>query len=1060
MACLSLSNGNFSQVSFSSSLNTTAGGVPVVLGSGGLSVNGSLVLGANAGINITAAVVGGQFVVAMTVENLAVNFPNQRQVFTIDPTSGTVTNVLSVLAQSGSISLPVVQASPGTGSLLATWAPDGPAPLGQIVGAKIVRSDTGAVVVAVGGSFTATGNVTGGEVTPTQVIFHFHAMNAAQQVAVPRPAGAATVTSANPQSFGTVPVGGCPITPPTRTYTIKNTGADCLSLSGIANNGPYTVQSTTPALPATLDPNDTLDVVVRFSPAGPGTFNNTPLAVTPNPPNGALNLLASGTAVTAAPAATFSATTFNFGSVPNGVNAPAKTLTITNTGTAPLTVTVAAGAANGFSWTGVNTTLTCGASATVTLNFSAGLPEGAKSATFQVTHGGTGSPQTITLNASVCVANPLITAPPAGPLDFGQVQQGFKTVKLLASVDNPGDGPLTFTAEIVSPGGPNPALGLFGIPDPQGGQVTGPTSRQITVNPQSPCGGTAGTGAVTVPVSFSATQAPGVITGLALRISATNPAFSRDYPLSVEIVPPIPLDVALVVDRSGSMNDPLGSRTKIDAAVSASQLFVELLRPDLSDRVSLVRFSTTPDTFQPIVPVTTTVAPTQSDLRTLVSSGIPPASGWTGITGGTLFGLQQVQTANPAAPPITKAVIVLTDGIENRAHEDPPGSGHWFTLLGGPSTTPADTPVSTSPLAFPGGVKVFAVGLGRTGEVSDPQLNQLMQPAGAPFRVDQDLSGTKYFELEKRFTQIFMDVAGLATVTDPMYWIGPGDTHEIEFEVLNGDVQAMIVLYDWEGKRLPFHCVSPRGEILDPVSVPASFQLRSGFTPQTRVVEFKMPFKEPDRYAGTWKVVIRHPGIVCSGGLEQGKPGQDLPLGFVSRRGCKEVKKALLYGIAIGVGSNFRMQPYVTPGPVYVGEPILLTAVLSEAGLPVTGGTVTVAYETPAGATGTITLRDDGAHNDGDPDNGEYARLFTSTPVDGVYHFAFHAVGKSRDGKDVVREAVRDKEVLKKGTPPGTHGNPGDGRPGGGDDECCKRLLTLVREQTALLEQIAKRGGK
>ena len=50
----------------------------------------------------------------------------------------------------------------------------------------------------------------------------------------------------------------------------------------------------------------------------------------------------------------------------------------------------------------------------------------------------------------------------------------------------------------------------------------------------------------------------------------------------------------------------------------------------------------------------------------------------------------------------------------------------------------------------------------------------------------------------------------------------------------------------------------------------------------------------------------------------------------------------LLYGIAIGVGSGFRILPFVTPGPVYVGDPILLTALISEAGLPIRGCTVTV----------------------------------------------------------------------------------------------------------------------
>ena len=1077
MACLSLSNGSFAGVSFSTSLSGTAAGENVSLGAGGLSVGGSLVLNAISGFQLSAAILGGQFVVAMSVENAGSGFPSQRKIFVINVAPKTATQVLQVTATSSAISLPSVQSSPGTPSLIAVWAPDGSGALAQIVGAGIFRSDNGAGVVTGIGSFTATGTILGGEITATQVRFRFHSGGSAQTATAPRPVGKSNVTTANPQSFGSVPIGGCPVTPPTRTYTIRNDGTDCLTINSISNSGPYTFVSAVPALPETLDPGQDVDVVIRFAPTAIGMFNNVGLAINPTPPDGELTLIANGSGVAAAPSVTFNQTTFNYNKVPNGVTPPPKTLTITNNGTAPLTVTVAAGSANGFSWNAVGTTLTCGAAATVTINFTAGLPEGPKSASFSVTHSAGGSPQNISLLASVCVANPLITAPAAAPIDFGQIQQGFKTVKLLQSVQNPGDGPLTFTAEIISTGGGATAQALFGVPDPQGGQITGPQSRNITINPTDPCGGTAGTGTVDVPISFRADLTPAVITGIALRIRSTNPVFTRDYPLSVEIVPPIPLDISLVIDNSGSMNDPLGSRTKIEAAVSAGQLFVELLRPDLDDRVALVKFNTSPAVVQSMTAVTTIGAPTQDQIRNLVATGVPPAAGWTGITGGTILGIKEVQTARATVPPVlTKAVVVLTDGIENRAHEEPPGSGNWFTLLGGPSFTPANAPIATNPMAFPGDIKVFAVGLGRNNEVSPAQLDALMHPAGTPFRVDQDLSGTKYFELEKKFTQIYMDVTGVATVTDPMYWIGPGDKHAIEFEVLRGDVDALVILYDWEGLRLPFHCVSPQGEIIDPASIPPGFQLRSGFTPKTRIVEFKMPWTEPKRYAGTWKVIIEHPGVVCRGGLQAGA-NPDVPVGFVSRRGCKEVKVPLLYGIAIGVGSNFRMQPFVTPGPVYVGDPILLTAVVTEAGLPVTGGTVTVKYETPTGATGMATLKDDGAHNDGDPDNGEYARMFTSTMVDGVYHFTFRAEGKSRDGKTIVREAVRDKEVLRKGRPPGDGGpngsdgpggkHPGDGghagdggRPGDdGRDECCEKLLRVLREQTAMLKKVLDDKG-
>jgi hypothetical protein len=239
--------------------------------------------------------------------------------------------------------------------------------------------------------------------------------------------------------------------------------------------------------------------------------------------------------------------------------------------------------------------------------------------------------------------------------------------------------------------------------------------------------------------------------------------------------------------------------------------------------------------------------------------------------------------------------------------------------------------------------------------------------------------------------------------------------------------------------------------MLDPSSIPAGFQLRSGATPGARVVEFKMPLGEPDRYAGRWKVVVRHPGRIC-----QGMPPKksDSP-GFLPEK-CRGFKQPLLYGIAIGVGSNFRMTPFVTPGPVFVGESIQLTALVAEAGLPIAGCTVTVQATPPGGgATSTHVLHDDGAHADGAADDGEYANAYTHTFAPGVYHFLFRAVGTSRDGEPVVRESLRDKEVLARGGTNG-HDDPDGGHDGGGRD-CCDELLKGQREQIELLKRLLKK---
>ena len=117
-------------------------------------------------------------------------------------------------------------------------------------------------------------------------------------------------------------------------------------------------------------------------------------------------------------------------------------------------------------------------------------------------------------------------------------------------------------------------------------------------------------------------------------------------------------------------------------------------------------------------------------------------------------------------------------------------------------------------------------------------------------------------------------------------------------------------------------------------------------------------------------------------------------------------------------------------------------------GLPVTGCTVTVDAVSPSGQTWTsIVLKDDGAHDDGDADDGEYGRLFTQTGVAGSYTFTFRATGYTRDGEPVNREAVRAKYVEWTVKEPPTQPVP--------DDKCCWRLIRLVSVGLGVLVLLA-----
>lgn len=1002
-------------------------------------------------------VLGNKFLVILDVEGGG--GLSTRHVSLINFDTMTEVPVLTVLANSNAVALPVLNASQGSGSVFLAYGQDGT----QQTSVAIYRSDNAGVLCSLGAPIIATGQ-TLGEATATQVIIHYSTGSVSKTQACPRPLGKCTITPSS-QTFPDFPIGGCPVTPPTKNFTIKNTGTDCLTVNPIAGVTPFSIQSTSKALPVSLSPNEVVDVTVAFNPTATGNWTSQNIPVSTSPVNGDNKLVCAGKAVAAEFKITLSATTINFGKIPVG-STQSRTLTITNTGTKPMSVSSFGVTADGYTVAAFNISLTCGQAFPVPVAFNP-ASEGPHTATFSVAHSAPGNPTTITLVGEGCIANSEIVVPATAPIDFGQVQQGFRTVRFI-TISNPADGPLNFQAAI---GGPDAAL--FGLPDPNGSVINPPSTRMYTVNPVSPCGNlTVGTGETVVAVSFLAGVPPKVASAT-LTLSnhnATNfpAAQTWVFPLSAEITPPVALDVALVVDRSDSMNATLGSRVKIDAAISAAELFVELLRPDLDDRVAIARFNNQRNVVAPMTAVSTTVSPTQNDIRQMVNTDIKPAEGLTAIAGGTMLGIHEVEKPHPGNPsPLNKAVVVLTDGIENTGFEEP--AGNWLSILGGtmykPDAVTVNDTIGTTAVTWPGGIERYAIGVGKPGEVSPAQLNALTGDPQKVMYVDQDLTGKLYFQLEKYYTQIFMNIVGTQAILDPMYWITPGEKQEIQFEVLRGDVDAMVVIYDYQGQRLPFFCVSPAGEILDPVMIPAGYQLRAASTSQARLVQFKMPSKEPDRYAGTWKVVVVHDGRLCKGppNLHTKEPG------FVPRDCQTGVKTPVLYGIAIGVGSDFRMLPFVTPSPVYTGDPVLLTALVSEAGLPVTGCTVTVDATGPGGSTTQVKLFDDGAHADGAADDGEYAKSFTQTFAPGIYHFKFRAVGFNREGQQVVREAVRDKPVLERERE--DPGNPGNGHPGGDgkpsdgggrppQQECCDKLLLLLREQNALLRKLVSEQPK
>lgn len=725
----------------------------------------------------------------------------------------------------------------GSGTLNVTFAPTAVGPVNATLSANTNDPLTPTISVALTGTGTAP---------PPAIV-----------VATSFPLGVVRVNTTSSQGL-----------------TVQNAGGLPLNVSAIASSDPHFVPAVTSL---TVPPGVTLMINIAFTPNAETAFNGNLTANTNDPLKPTILVALSG--MGGLPHIAVSPNPLAFGNVAVGCAPSTIAVTVSNTGALQLTVSPISPLAAPFARTPSALTIPGSGNAPVQVTFTP-TALGAASATMTLAND---DPDPAKQNLAVSITGAGVTAPPPviavspGSINFGATLVNFFIGKRV-TIQNTG----TCTSLNVTLSSASAVFPVTADPNP------------TSVPPLASVSSSIAPGASQSFVAVYAPTATGPASGT-LTIGSNDPANpSVAVALSGTGVQAQASSLSLVFDRSGSMADPVGAGTKIDALKASAKLFTDLIIEGQGDRLGTVEFDN-------LFSVLTPIADVDAAHKVTVKSGIDslfPGDG-TSIGGGLQTGLAQLSGSTTAR----QIVMVFTDGQENEVPM-----------------------IATVKPSIPTATEVYAVGLGDPAQISAAALTDLAITSNGRFFNPQDP-----LILRKDFVQVLSDAFRLNMAADPVYTITKGATSNVFVPLSTCDHRMSFIVY-WEkaASQLGVEIVAPNGMTYTAASPTLNRLVRYVTQPGYRFYQIAFPPVDsspgavigPPR-AGNW--IVRVTGDVVSGNSER-------------------------FSVSVLVESDLAMK--VAIDDARIGRPVTLTARLTESGKPVRGALVTARLRSPQRSVG------------------------------------------------------------------------------------------------------------
>ena len=483
--------------------------------------------------------------------------------------------------------------------------------------------------------------------------------------------------------------------------------------------------------------------------------------------------------------------------------------------------------------------------------------------------------------------------------------------------------------------------------------------------------------------------------------------------------------VQLALDQSGSMSDPAGTSgvTRLQVLKDASELFAQLIQKN--NGIGIIRFDD--DAYAPNhavyggLPITKVLNDGFADGTRLAALGaiaMHGAHGNTSVGDGVEMARTQLN-ALPAGSYDQKAMLVLTDGLENR-------------------------PKSIAEVAGSVDSRTFAVGLGNETQVNTGALTALAGSTGGSLLLSGLLSSSldDQFRLRKFFLQILAGVTNTSIVRDPIGYVGIGSRVRIPFDLAESDINCRVILLtDLPILRLGVEM--PDGKIIDETNA-ASFGAAFDRSTKVATSRFGLPvaFQTQKVHAGRWHALLE---------IDRNLPthfsvGTHVDTTGVNAAAADEIKtKGAKYCLSIHAFSNLRLNATVTQSGFVPGSTLFLRAALTEYGVPLAHrARVSARVDYPDKTSGTIWLAETAPG------------VFTASPIAsqaGVYTIHFLAEGGTSRSSAFTREHLATAAVWPGGDRPTDL--PTDPAGSGGIDWC--GLLTCLVSEKNLSREVEER---